>query len=103
MNDSEGDPTFRVIDGERPRESLMITHDYYDHKDADRDVNIVLPLDRLREMEDEKILGRLLRYHYSFMGHIDGRHISTLVEGTGPEVARRLKKDGADVVLLTPG
>ena len=28
---------------------LKITHNYYDHKDADSDINIVFPVDRLRE------------------------------------------------------
>jgi len=36
------------------------------------------------------------------MGHIDGRHISTLVETSAPEVARKLQKDQVDLVLLTP-
>jgi hypothetical protein len=37
------------------------------------------------------------------MGHITGRHILTLINSTAPEVARRLKEDNVDVVLLTPG
>ena len=103
MKDPDGDPSSRAIEASRPPSTLMITHDYYDHKDADRDMNIVFPLDRLREMEAEGLIGRLQERHYSFMGHIDGRHVATLVEKTGPDVARRLKEEGADVVLLTPG
>ena len=103
MKDSNGDPSFRVIDTTRPLSDLMITHDYYDHSDADRDINIVLPIDRLREMALEGRIGRLLDRHYSFMGHIDGPYISTLMEDTGVQVARLVKNDGADVVLLTPG
>jgi D-proline reductase (dithiol) PrdB len=37
------------------------------------------------------------------MGHIDGRHIDTLIEEQVPEIAKRLKADNVDVVLLTPG
>lgn len=103
MADKEGDPTYRVIDPTRPRDSLMITHDYYDHKDADRDLNIVLPLERLREFERNGVIGKLADRHYSFMGHITGPHIATLISRTAPEVAGLLKQGGADAVLLTPG
>jgi len=37
---------------------------------------------------------------YSFMGAI--RDPRRLVDETGPEVAQRLREDGAQVVLLTP-
>lgn len=103
MKDKNGDPTYRVIDGERPVADLMITHDYYDHADADKDINIVFPVERLREMASAGTIGSLARHHYSFMGHIDGPHIFTLVEETGPEVAEKLREDDVDVVLLTPG
>jgi D-proline reductase (dithiol) PrdB len=103
MKDPNGDPSFRVIDSSRSPSTLMITHDYYDHSDADRDINIVFPLDRLREMVSGGTIGGLSERHYSFMGHIDGPYISTLVEDTGPRVAEAIVKDGADIVLLTPG
>jgi D-proline reductase (dithiol) PrdB len=103
MKDPNGDPSFRVIDSSRSPSSLMITHDYYDHSDADRDINIVFPLDRLREMVAEGTIGGLSEKHYSFMGHIDGPNISALVEDTGPRVAEAIVKDGVDIVLLTPG
>lgn len=103
MKDPNGDPSFRVIDSSRPLSSLMITHDYYDHADADRDVNIVFPVDRLREMVAEGALGGLAKRHYSLMGHIDGPYISTLVEETAGRIAKALVQDGVDIVLLTPG
>ncbi len=103
MHDKDGDPSYRVIDLARPLSSLMITHDYYDHSDADRDINIVFPVERLQEMAGERLIGRLAEKAYSFMGHIDGSYITTLVEGTGPEVAEQIVADGADAVLLTPG
>ena len=103
MTDTEGDPTFREIDLTLPISDLMITHDYYDHRDADRDINVVFPVERLRELEAEGMIGELAERHYGFMGHIDGRHIQTLINETAPEVADRFKADGVDVVLLTPG
>jgi D-proline reductase (dithiol) PrdB len=103
MDDPEGDPEFREIDGSTIFDDYTITHDYYDHRDADRDLNVVFPLERLRTMAEAGVLGGLTDAHYSFMGHIDGRHIDALVRKTAPEVARRLHREGADAVLLTPG
>lgn len=103
MKDSDGDPSYRVLDIRRPLDTLMITHDYYDHTDADRDINIIFPIERLRELVEDKRLGGLSDKHYAFMGHIDGPHIHTLIERTAPEVARALVRDGVDAVLLTPG
>jgi D-proline reductase (dithiol) PrdB len=92
-----------VIDLSRPLSDLMITHDYYDHRDADKDINIVFPVERLREFGREGVIGGLANVHYGFMGHITGPHIMTLITRTAPEAARLLKKDGVDVALLTPG
>lgn len=103
MHDRNGDPSFRIIDITRPLSDLMITHDYYDHTDADRDINIVFPVERLSELADEGIIGKLADRHFAFMGHIDGRHIPRLISESAPEVARLLREDGVDVVLLTPG
>ncbi len=102
MRDKDGDPTFREIDLSRSPD-LMITHDYYDHTDADKDLNIVFPLERLQEFVKEGSIGRVAGRQYGFMGHITGRHIPTLINKTAREVAQRLKQDGVDIVLLTPG
>jgi D-proline reductase (dithiol) PrdB len=103
MKDPDGDPSYRVIDAGRPSDSLMITHDYYDHSDADRDLNVVFPLERLREFEREGLIGQVAGFHYGFMGHITGRHIPTLITRIAPEAAERLKEAKVDAVLLTPG
>lgn len=102
MKDPKGDPTFREIDLKKPLSDLKITHDYYDHTDADSDINIVFPVERLREFRGAGIIGSVHETAYGFMGHIDGPHIQTLVNVSAPEVARRLKAANVDVVLLTP-
>lgn len=102
MADGDGDPSYRELNGEEILDDFQITHDYYDHADAGKDPNIIFPLERLRELVSEGVLGALASTHYAFMGHIDGRHIATLVEKTAQEVAQRLKADQVDLVLLTP-
>ena len=102
MDDPDGDPSFREIPVDVPRGELTITHDYYDHADADRDLNLVLPVDRLRELVEHGAVGGLHPTAYAFMGHIAGPHLATLIRQTGPEVARRLRDAGADYALLVP-
>lgn len=103
MVDNEGDPTFREVPRDSPRTSLTITHKYYDHTDADKDINIIFPIDRLSEMKERGEIGSVAELHYGIMGHILGRHLKTLLDVTAPEIARRLKSSDIDVVLLTPG
>jgi D-proline reductase (dithiol) PrdB len=102
MQDKDGDPTWREIPSQVGSEDLTITHNYYDHRDADQDINVVFPIQRLRELEAKRIIGGIAPRHFSFMGHIIGRHLDTLIKRTGPDVARMLKEDGAEAVFLTP-
>ncbi|MBF0473360.1 MAG: hypothetical protein HQK91_11280 [Nitrospirae bacterium] len=100
MIDKDGDPTLRIINDTN---NLMITHDYYDHSDADKDINIVFPIDRLKEFEEQGVIGKVSEHHFGLMGHIIGRHIDILVNITAKEIIAILKKDSVDVVILTPG
>jgi len=102
MTDADGDPGYRVIPVGTPRGEITITHKYYDHAAADRDLNVVLPVDRLQELAAARVVAGVAPRLYSFMGHVDGAHLRTLMEATAPEVARRLRDDGADAVVLTP-
>jgi D-proline reductase (dithiol) PrdB len=102
MADAEGDASYRAFAAAAPPDALTITHDYYDHRAAERDLNLVLPLERLRELQARGGLGRVHETAYSFMGHIAGSHLERLRRETGPEVAERLAREGADYALLVP-
>jgi D-proline reductase (dithiol) PrdB len=102
MTDPLCDPSFRVVPVDTPRGQVRITHKYYDHSAADRDLNVVVPIDRLQALAAAGRVGRVAPRIYSFMGHIDGAHVRTLMETSAPEVARRLRSDGAEAVVLTP-
>ncbi|MBI5181144.1 MAG: hypothetical protein HZA05_07045 [Nitrospirae bacterium] len=103
MNDPDGDPTYREIPLNTPNSELMITHDYYDHKDADKDINIVFPIDRLKEMKAEGEIKEIAEINYGFMGHIDEQHLKTLINAIAPEIAKKLKTNHVDAAILTPG
>jgi D-proline reductase (dithiol) PrdB len=102
MDDPEGDPAYRVIPSDAHGKDLTITHNYYDHKDADRDFNIILPLDRLRELAAMGHVGGMTRNHFSFMGHIDGPHVASLRDKILPRLLADLDTEKPDFVFLTP-
>ncbi len=102
MTDPDGDPSFRVLLEDAPATSLRITHDYYDTRDARRDLNLVYPVERLRELVAAGRLAGLARAHVGLMGHVDGPHVATLRARTAPAVAELVRGLPADVALLVP-
>ena len=102
MQDHDGDPSFRSFPADSEQDALQITHNYYDHKDADKDINILLPFKALKKLVQEGKIGSLSQNFYSFMGHIQGKHLTTLQQTTAFEVTAKLKEEGVDVVILSP-
>ncbi|MFZ1767600.1 MAG: glycine/sarcosine/betaine reductase selenoprotein B family protein, partial [Caldilinea sp.] len=102
METPQGDATYREIPVNATPAQLTITHNYYDHRDADADLNVIFPLTHLQELARQKVIGALAPRHYGFMGHIDGELVTTLTQHTAPEVAAKLRDDGVDFALLTP-
>lgn len=102
MQNPNGDASYRELPAATPIDALMITHKYYDHTDADSDINIVFPLEHFRSLVGKGVLGSLAPRHFGLMGHIDGPLVTTLTEQTAPAVAATLRADGVDFVFLTP-
>lgn len=96
-----GDFTFRVIPGDADVHDMMVSHGGYDNGDVNKDINCMFPLDRLRELAAEGYIGSVAPEHFGFMG--GGGDQAKFTEETGPEIARRLKEEGVDGVLLTAG
>lgn len=103
MYDTAGDPTFRVVPSHTDVADITITHDYYDHKDADKDINIVFPVERVRELVADGTIGSLANRFYGFMGHIEEKYIDSLVNEHAKKVLEMMQEDGVDIALLTPG
>ncbi len=101
MQDPHGDPSFRIIPAGTPSSRLTITHDYYDHRDAEQDLDILFPIGLLSSLAERGVIGSLADC-YSFMGHIEGPHLPILMGQTAPEVVAHLKQQQVDAVLLTP-
>jgi D-proline reductase (dithiol) PrdB len=103
MGNHDGDASFRLIPGDVAASELTITHDYYDHSAADRDVNCVFPIERLRELVESKEIGGVVTQNVSFMGHILGRERGRFVSDKIPEIVDIFRSCRADAVLTTPG
>jgi D-proline reductase (dithiol) PrdB len=99
--DLGGDNTWRLIPGDVRAGQLMVTHGHYDHRHADADINCVFPIERLRELADEGVIGGVGDRHLGFMGYT--QHLRDLYERAAPEMAKLIERSRADAVLLTAG
>jgi len=93
-----GDPTFRIIPKDAQQADLAISHQAYDKTDALRDINLVFPIERLRELETEHVIGRLSELHYAFGLMGSAKKLMPAIK----EVARRISESGVDLALLVP-
>jgi D-proline reductase (dithiol) PrdB len=96
-----GDDSVRWIPGDVSSGDLLFAHDHYDHTDADTDPNCVFPIDRLRELAADGVIASVASEHVGFMGFVPNP--TRLMGEIAPRVAARLKRDGVDAVILSPG
>lgn len=92
------DASFRIIPHTATAGDLTITHQAYDRTDALRDINLVFPLERLRELAAEGVIGRVADEHFGF--GLNGSAKELLAPGR--EVGRRLAEAHVDLALLVP-
>ena len=100
FNPVKNDLTFREIPRDTKVEDLRISHDFYDHRDADKDVNCVFPLERMRELEREGFIGSLAEVHFTLMGRIFRK--TQLLAEMIPHLIGRLKELEVDLAFLVP-
>lgn len=91
---------YRIIPGDIGANDLVTSHiaAEFDRTAFQEDVNVVLPLDRLRELAAAGAIGSVADFHYSFMG-------ATAPQAMAPaarHLAGLLKKDRVDAALLVP-
>ena len=97
-----GESTYRILPADADAADIVQSHFSigFDRTAIYRDINITYPIDRMRELAEKGRIGALAPNNYSFMGAL--RDCTVVAEQTGPEVAQRLKAEGADLVFLTP-
>ncbi|MGI8837886.1 MAG: glycine/sarcosine/betaine reductase selenoprotein B family protein [Pyrinomonadaceae bacterium] len=100
--DELGDLTYRIIPEDINAADLMVTHHHYDHSDADKDINVVFPIDVLRDLQQEGFIRGIAKKHVGYMGYT--MQLKAMYEGTAREIANEIDKGSrADVVVLTGG
>lgn len=95
-----GDYTFRRVPSSASARDLEIHQIKYPTMGAERDINVIFPIDRLRELADEGVIGGLTENFYSFIGYnMDPERLErTLAE----DIAAAVSDEGADIALAAP-
>lgn len=95
-----GAADYRIIAGDTPAADIVMSHvsTNFDRSGFQRDINVALPLDRLRELAADGVIGSVADFHYSFMGATDPEAMRPSIEHLIP----LLKRDNVDAVLLAP-
>ena len=92
--------TWRTRRQNATREDLYIWHFGYPTADAEKDPNCVFPLERMRELEAEHVIGELSDPAFSFMGGIySARKVR---DELAPKILDELERAHVDAFYLVP-
>jgi hypothetical protein len=100
-NPMRGDPSWRRLGADATSETVEANHLHIDTGYILRDLNVALPLDRLRDLARAGEVGALAESHYSIMGY-QGNDTSALEQQSAPEIAAAMKSEEVDLALLAP-
>ncbi len=91
---------YRVLPGDSTAADIVMSHMSleYDRTGFQQDLNVVFPIDRLREFAAEGVIGSLADFHYSVMGATSPDEM----EPAAHELSGLFKADAVDTVLLVP-
>ena len=95
-----GDPTCREIPKYITETDIDVNHLHINTSYVKQDINVMLPVKRFKELEDEGVIGRLAHTCYSYYGfQLDA---TELLDKAMPKVAAKMSEEGVEAVLLTP-
>lgn len=91
---------YRIIPGDTKGSDLIMTHisTNFDRTGFQQDLNVVFPLERLRDLAHEGVIQSVATYHYSFMGAAD----PSVMEPFAATLAELLYGDRVNGALLIP-
>lgn len=95
----KSEPTLSSIPIDTPRDHLRVRHGGYDIHSAQTDPNVVFPLERLRELQQEGMIGALVEDAYSFVGATSQ---TRLLKHSGPEWLKLFRQQQVEAALLVP-
>ena len=91
---------YRVLPADTDASDILMSHISvnYDRTGFQQDLNIVYPMERLKEMAGGGEIGGVAAHHYSFMGASD----PVQMEPFANNVADAMRAEGVDTALLVP-
>ena len=95
-----GSGEYRAVPGSWKTDEILISHVSinFDRAGFQRDLNVVYPIDRLREFAAEGVIGSVAETHYTVMGSTDPAAMVAAADG----IAAALHADHVTGVVLTP-
>jgi D-proline reductase (dithiol) PrdB len=91
---------YRVIPDDTDMDDLVMSHisTNFDRTGYFQDINVVFPIERLRELEAEGVIGSVAARHFAFMGATPPEQM----EPVARDLAPILKQDNVDAVVFCP-
>jgi D-proline reductase (dithiol) PrdB len=91
---------YRIIPDDADMDDLVMSHvsTNFDRTGFYRDLNVVFPIDRLRELRDDGVIGGIARRHFAFMGATPPH----LMEPLARDLAGILRDDAVGGIVFCP-
>ncbi len=95
-----GSPEFRTVPANTAAGDILMSHVSinFDRSGFQRDINTIHPVDRMRELAEEGVIGSVAQTHYTIMGSSDPDEMAD----TADQIAGQLRQERADSILLSP-
>ena len=95
-----GSGAYRIIPDETDMDALVMSHisTNFDRTGFYRDLNVVFPIDRLRELRDAGVIGSVASRHFSFMGATP----PNVMEPLARDLAAIMREDAVDGIVMCP-
>ena len=95
-----GSGEYRAVPASWNSADILMSHVSinFDRAGFQRDINVVLPVDRLRELADDGSIGSVAATHFTVMGSTDPAAMAEAADG----MAASMKADKVNAVVLTP-
>ncbi len=95
-----GSGDHRAVPAAWPAADILVSHVSinFDRAGYQRDLNVVFPIDRLRELAADGLIGAVADTHYSVMGSTDPAEMRDSADA----MARAMREEGVDAVVLLP-
>lgn len=95
-----GSAECRFLPASMPAGDILISHVSinFDRAGFQRDLNVVYPIDRLRELAADGVIGGMADTHFTIMGSTDPAGMAI----TADQIAGQLRQERTDSVLLSP-